>query len=214
MIPSGDTQIVRVDLSTSRLATLASEGRSWVLSLGDVLLDTTQPIDFKRSRDQDGRFEMTAALGKPFKVHSFRDPVVGDLLQVVTAFAPAHGAARDLSYVDFDALRSVQGLVVRPDNADLTVAIADNDAIITSPDGLYLSDQDTPRTFDSGNAPEYRDSFVDFSGLKQDNPATFEARSEQLAEDAANKEGAARDVARLNLAQYYVANHFAEEASA
>lgn len=212
VIPSGDTQIVRVDLSTPRLATLASQGRSWVLSIGDVLLDTTQPIGLKRSRDQDGHFEMSVDLGKPYKVHSFRDPVVGDLLEVVTAFAPAHGAVRDLSYVDFEALTSVQGLVVRPDNADLNVAIADGKALITSPEGLYLSDQDAPRALDSGNAPEFRDSFVDFASLKEDNPATFETKSEQLAEDAANKEGTARDVARLGLAQYYVANRFAEEA--
>ncbi len=212
VIPAGDTQIVRVDLSTPKLATLASEGRSWVLSIGDELLNTTQPIDFKRSRDQDGHFEMTADVGKPFKVHSFRDPVVGDMLDVVTAFAPAHGAARDMSYVDFDALHSVQGLVVRPDNNDLAVAVADNVAQITAPEGLTLSDQDAPRALDSGNASQYRDSFVDFAALKEDNPAAFEKKSEELAEDAAVKEGSARDVARLGLAQYYIANQFAEEA--
>ena len=57
---------------------------------------------------------MVATLGKPYKVHSFRDPVVGDVLDVVTAFPPARGVVRDLSYVDFDALRSVHGLVLRP----------------------------------------------------------------------------------------------------
>jgi len=211
VIPAGDTQIVRVDLSTTRLATLASEGRSWVLSIGDVLLNATQPIDLKRSRDQNGRFQMTADLGKPYKVHSFRDPIVGDLLEVVTAFAPAHGTIRDLDYVDFESLRSVQGLVVRPDNADLAVAVTNASAVITAPDGLILSDQDAPRTLDSGNAAEYRDSFVNFTALKEDNPAAFQTKSEALAEEAADKEGAARDVARLSLAQYYVANQFAQE---
>ncbi|MEO7221831.1 MAG: hypothetical protein ABIY37_05105, partial [Devosia sp.] len=109
IVPAGETQVVRVDLSTARLATLASEGRSWVLSVGDVLLNATEPLAFKRSRDQDGEFQMAALLGRPHKVHSFRDPVVGDMLQVVTAFPPARGAVRDLSYVDFEALRSVHG---------------------------------------------------------------------------------------------------------
>ncbi len=212
VVPAGQTQIVRIDLSTDKLATLASEGRSWVLSIGDVLLNATEPIDLKRSRDQDGHFEMTAALGKPYKVHSFRDPVVGDLLDVVTSFPPARGSVRDLSYVDFDALRSIQGLVLRPDNDALQVAIADDHALITSPDGLILSDQDGPRALDSGNASEFRDSFVDFAALQENNPAAFVKKTEDLSADAAAKEGQAQEVARLTLAQYYVGNQFAQEA--
>jgi hypothetical protein len=212
VVPAGETQIVRVDLSTERLATLASEGRSWVLSVGDVLLNTTEPLTLKRSRDQDGHFQMTAALGKPFKVHSFRDPVVGDMLDVVTAYPPARGAVRDLSYVDFDALRSVHGLVIRPDNEQLNVAVVKNSAVITAPSGLTLSDQDAPRALDSGNASEFRDSFIDFAALREDDPAAFAGKIEKLSEAASDREGRAREVARLNLAQYYVGNQFAEEA--
>ncbi len=204
--------MVRIDLSTTKLASLASEGRSWVLSIGDVLLNATEPVVMTRSRDQDGHFEMTALLGKPFKVHSFRDPTVGDLLDVVTAFPPARGSVRDLSYVDFDALRSVHGLVLRPENDDLQVSIADDHALIRAPEGLFLSDQNGPRALDVGNASALRDSFVDFASLKQDDPAVFARHTEELSADAAMKEGQARDVARLALAQYYVGNQFAQEA--
>ena len=209
---AGETQIVRVDLSTAKLATLASEGRSWVLSIGDVLLNATEPVEMKRSRDQDGHFQMSAMLGKPYKVHSFRDPTVGDVLDIVTAFPPARGTVRDLSYVDFDTLRSVHGLVLRPDNEDLQVSVVDDHALIQSPDGLFLSDQNGPRAMDAGRSAEMRDSFVDFASLKQDNPALFVQRTEQLSEDAAMKEGQARDVARLSLAQYYLGNQFGPEA--
>ncbi len=212
VIPAGGTQIVRIDLATQRLATLASEGRSWVLSVGDVLLNATEPLSLERSRNQDGQFRMTASLGKPYEVHSFRDPIVGDLLEVVTAFPPAHGAVRDLDYVDFDALRSVHGLVIRPDNEQLEVAVAGNAAVISAPNGLILSDQDAPRALDSGNASEFRDSYIDFAVLRADNPAVFLDKREKLSETAAAKEGQAREVARLNLAQYYVGNQFGEEA--
>ena len=212
IIPAGETQIVRVDLSTQRLATLASEGRSWVLSVGDVLLNATEPLTLTRSRDQNGEFQMAARLGKPYKVHSFRDPIVGDLLEIVTAYPPARGAVRDLSYVDFDALRSVHGLVVRPDNEELEVAVVKDAAVITTPGGLTLSDQDAPRALDSGNASEFRDSFIDFAALRADNPAAFIERRERLSEAASDREGQAREVARLNLAQYYVGNQFGEEA--
>ena len=212
VVPAGETQIVRMDLSTQRLATLASEGRAWVLSVGDVLLNATEPLNLERHRDQDGRFEMTATLGKPYKVHSFRDPVVGDMLDVVTAFPPARGAVRDLNYVDFDALRSVHGLVIRPDNEQLDVAVVKDAAVISTPGGLTLSDQDAPRTLDSGNASEFRDSFIDFAALREDDPAALVAKREKLSEAASDKEGRAREVARLTLAQFYVGNQFAEEA--
>lgn len=209
---AGDTQVVRIDLSNDKLATLGSEGRAWVLSVGDVLLTATEPVTLQRSRDQQGHFEMTAALGKPFGVHSFRDPVVGDMLDVVTAFPPARGVVRDLSYVDFDTLRSVHGLVLRPDNDALQVSVVDDHALIAAPDGLTLSDQSGPRVLDSGKASEFRDSFVDFAALRDDNPAVFQQKVQQLSDDAALKEGQARDVARLALAQYYIGNQFAEEA--
>jgi hypothetical protein len=212
VIPAGETQIVRVDLSTQRLATLASEGRAWVLSVGDVLLNATEPLGLRRNRDRDGHFEMLAELGRPYKVHSFRDPVVGDVLDVVTAFAPARGAVRDLDYVDFDALRSMHGLVVRADNPALKVELTADAARLTTPEGLTLSDQEAPRQLDAGNAAEFRDSFVDFAVLRASDPGAFAARREELSVAASSKEGRAREVARLGLAQFYVGNQFAQEA--
>ena len=212
VIPAGETQIVKVDLSTEKLASLASEGRSWVLSLGDVLLNTTEPVELRRSRDQSGRYEMAALLGKPAKVHSFRDPDVGDTLDIVTAFPPSRGTLRDLSYVDFDALRTIQGLVLRPDNADLEVAISGDRALITAPEGLTLSDQSTQRIADASDASQFRESYVNFAVLHEPDQEVFSKHVEQLSSDAALKEGQAQEVARLTLAQYYVGNQFAYEA--
>ena len=94
VIPAGGTKVIRLDLSTDRLATLGSEGRSWVLSLGDVLLNATEPVTLARHRDEEGHLEMTADIQRAAKVHEFRDPVVGDILKVVTAFPPARSGQR------------------------------------------------------------------------------------------------------------------------
>src|SRR5690606_5481948 len=83
VVAAGDTKVVRFDLSVDRLATLGSEGRAWVLSLGDVPLNATEPITLSRHRDEDGLFEMSADLEHPGKVHVLRDPIVGDTLRVV-----------------------------------------------------------------------------------------------------------------------------------
>ncbi|HEY0033550.1 MAG TPA: hypothetical protein VGB81_09815, partial [Devosia sp.] len=88
VVSAGDTQVVRIDLSQDRLATLGSEGMAWVLSLGDIMLTPTEPIELTRRRNVEGDFEVVANVDRPARVHEFRDPVVGDMLKVVTAYPP------------------------------------------------------------------------------------------------------------------------------
>jgi hypothetical protein len=212
VIPAGATKVVRLDLAQERLATLGSEGRSWVLSLGDVLLNPTEPATFGRHRDEDGHLQMAIDLQRPAQMHEFRDPVVGDVLQVVTAFPPARGIARDLHYVDFSLLRSVHGLVIKGENDALKVALDAGNAVVTAPGGLTMSALESTRRFDSGEAPELRSSYIDFAAGKEDDPALLVERREELFDRASESEGRLRDVARLELAQFYLANRFAFEA--
>ena len=89
VVPASGTQIIRLHLSQDRLATLAAEGQSWVLSLGDLMLSAEQPLKFTRVQDESGAFRIEANLEKPAAVHELRDPEVGDVLSVVTAYAPS-----------------------------------------------------------------------------------------------------------------------------
>ncbi|HEY0919087.1 tetratricopeptide repeat protein, partial [Devosia sp.] len=210
--PAGGIQVVRLDLAVDRLATLGSEGRAWVLSLGDVLLSATEPLTLARVRDEQGRFRMTADLAHPAGVHQFRDPVVGDVLQVVTAYPPSRGLVRTLEFVDFAALKSAHGLVLKPFNADLAVSIEGQGARIEAGGGLTLSALDHTRRLDTRNPAEFRGSFIDLGAARENNPAAFARRREELIARAAANEGRLRDVARLDLAQFLVANQFAPEA--
>ena len=212
VVPAGDTKIMRLDLSQERLATLGSEGRAWVLSLGDVLLNPTEPVTLRRNRLEDGRMQMLADLQRPHRVHEFRDPDVGDILKVVTAFPPARGVSRGLDFVEFDLMRSVHGLVVRAENEELEVEVAGTDVVLGTDAGLVISALDSNRVLDSGHQPQFRQSYVDFASLQESDPALFVSRRESLLARAAQSEGRLRDVARLELAQYYVANHFSYEA--
>jgi hypothetical protein len=212
VLPAGDTQVVRIDLSEDRLATLGSEGMAWVLSLGDTLLAPTEPIELSRRRDIEGLFEVVADVARPARVHEFRDPVVGDVLKVVTAYPPARGVMRSFDYVDFSALRSVHGFVVKPQHLDVDVAIDNAVAVVKTAGGLTVSAFDKRRVLDSGVTEATRSSFIDLMALQEPDPAAFAARQHQLAAAASASEGRARDVARLDLAQYYIANRYAEEA--
>lgn len=212
LVAAGQTKVVRMDLAADRLATLGSEGRAWVLSLGDALLGATEPMTLDRNRDEQGRFEMTADVERPGKVHVLRDPIVGDTLRVVTVMPPARGVTRNLQFVDFDALRSAHGLVIKPRNDDLDVEIEEKLAVISTSSGLTLSAVETSRKLDAGSSPEFRQSYLDLGVWREDNPGRFTARKEAMMARAAGAEGRLRDVARLELAQLYVANQLSYEA--
>lgn len=210
--PAGDTQIVRIDLTADRLATLGVEGRSWVLSLGNVLLETTEPLPLIRRRDDAGRFQLVAAMARPGSVHAFRDPVAGDVLTVVTAFGPPRGIGRTQAFVDLTALASAHGLVLKPGHDDVGVALDGGSAVISAAAGLVLSDQGQSRAVVAGAAPMQRNGFLDLAAQTAPDPLEFAHEREAMITTAAEAEGSDRDAARLKYAQFLVANQFAYEA--
>ncbi|WEK05554.1 MAG: hypothetical protein P0Y65_04670 [Candidatus Devosia phytovorans] len=212
VVPSSDTQVVRVELSQDRLATLGSEGMAWVLSLGDIMLTPTEPINLSRRRDLEGAFEVVADVARPGRIHDFSDPLIGDQLKVVTAYPPARGVTRTLDYVEFSALRSVHGLVIKPKTPELEVSVDNTLAVLSTPGGLTVSASDMPRTLGAAVAESLRGSFVDIEALEERDYGALTGHVEELSAKAASAEGRARDTARLDLAQYYVANRFAHEA--
>jgi hypothetical protein len=211
VMSSGDAQVVRIHLSQERLATLGSEGRAWVLSLGDMLLSPTEPITLERRLDTQGAFEITADMRHPVRVHQFLDPVVGDMLEIVTAYPPARGVTRPFSFVDFTALRSVHGLVVKPRHDGVAVGIDGQLAVMKAENGLILSADRGSRDL-SEDGTTARTSFVDLAALTAADPGAFNEATQTLAAAAAEAEGADRDIARLDLAQHYLANGYSYEA--
>jgi hypothetical protein len=212
VIGSGETQVVRVDLSRDRLATIGSEGMAWVLSLGDMMLSPSEPMTLTRRRDGEGSFEMVADIARPGQVHDFLDPQVGDMLKVVTAYPPGRGVTRTLDYVDFTALRSVHGLVIKPKAPNLDVALDAPLAVISSTEGLTVSAIDAPRNTTAAAQASNRPDFIDLIALEQRDPRAFVEHRDELEQIAASGQGRERDFARFDLAQYYLANQFAFEA--
>ncbi len=212
VISSGDTQVVRIDLAQDRLATLGSEGMAWVLSLGDMMLSPTEPMSLTRRRDIEGSFEMVADVVRPGRIHDFRDPLVGDVLKVVTAYPPARGMTRTLDYVDFTALRSVHGLVVMPKSVGLQVSLENPLAVISNAGGLTVSASDALRNFGTEAQDAARAGFIDLAALEERNAVKLTQTRDELELAAASSEGRDRDIARLDLAQFLLANGLSFEA--
>ncbi len=212
VVPANGTQIVRLHLSADRLATLAAEGKSWVLSLGDLLLTAEAPLKFERVQDKNGVFSMEADLAFPASVHELRDPEVGDILEVVTAFPPSRSVVRSFDFVDFTALKTVHGLVIKPKNDEVTVSIVNDDAIsISTPRGLVVSAPQGTNARDALIEASVRDGFIDLNAFVESDPVKFAARLRDIQRRTAETEHEPRDLARLDLARFYLANNFGYE---
>jgi hypothetical protein len=210
-VSAGDTQIVRIKLNTGRLASLGSQGRAWVLSLGDQLMAPTEPIQLARRRDEEGRFEIAANLERPVKIHQLRDPEVGDVLEVITILPPARGIVRNMNFVDFEALSSVHGLVIKPTRDDLEITLKRREAVISASDGLIVSSARETRLRDEATAAIERRSFIDLVSLIEENPSELQFRRQQLLQQTSVAVGRERQDVRLELAQVLLANRLGNE---
>ncbi|VAW23632.1 FIG00741759: hypothetical protein [hydrothermal vent metagenome] len=212
VVSAGDTQVVRMGLNSNRLASLGSQGSGWVLSLGDMLLTPTEPIKLERRQDDNRKYEIVANLARPARLHQLRDPEVGDVLEVVTAFPPAQGIIRNVSFVDFKALSSVHGLVIKPMREELKVTLGANQVVLSAKDGLIVSPLAQSRTEDAQSLPSLRSGYIDLTGFQDMDPISLAARREGLMEKAANSEGRERENARLELAYLLLGNRLGNEA--
>lgn len=212
VVTTEDAQIVRVNLVSDRLATLASEGRAWVLSMGDILLSASEPTKFSRIQDESGAFSMIADLPNASRVHEIRDPVVGDVLQVVTAYPPSRSVTRTLEFVDFAALRSVHGLVIKALNDELKVAVNEGSVLVSAERGLIVSPTQVARATDATTTAKEREGFVDLRSFEEPSPPALHNREVEIMHRAAQAQRRQLDPVRLELARFYVANQLSYEA--
>ncbi|MCB1516256.1 MAG: hypothetical protein KDJ19_01370 [Hyphomicrobiaceae bacterium] len=212
-IATGDTQIVRLKVSDRLMVSLGSQGAGWVLSLGDLSVAPNEPIQLNRRQDVEGREELAANLGDPARLHDVRDPEVGDILRVVTMYPPARGIFRDLTFVDFDVLGSIQGLVLRAKNPDLQIELSRHEATLSAPRGLTLSPALLARSRSpNGQTDGSRAAFVNLVDFEESNPKRLNSRLIELQNMAASGEGREQEQARLDLATAYLANRLPQEA--
>ncbi len=142
----------------------------------------------------------------PLRLH---DPLLGDNLTVVPVDEIGRGVDTIHDFVDFRLLPSVQGIVIRQNADDLTVA-ADADAVhITRPRGLALSDQQDRLL---GRTVANARRIFDFGTWRGPANQSFADRRSALERAIAAMVPAARTRPRLDLARFYFANLFGPEA--
>ncbi|WP_165498350.1 hypothetical protein [Siculibacillus lacustris] len=215
-MPAAGWQALKIGLTEPMLTTLGIDGNSWVLSIGEMVLEPSRPLPIRRYVRGDGKASLKIDLADGGAVHELTDPAVGDRLVVVTAHPPARGLLKAQSFVDVETLPSAHGVALLPRGEDVQVTLENSQVTIGRERGLSLStgsieqpDVPVPRT----SATIHRVP-VDPATFGESNHGGFEKRVRELIEAVLETKGPQRRQARIDLAEYYIGHRFAPEALA
>ncbi len=214
-IDLAEGRLLKLKLDKPRLASLESDGASWVVNIGDMVGAPSRPLPVRRVYAAESRAGLFVPLAAPSRVHTIDDPDNGDGLVVVTAAPPARGLARAQDFVDFRALATIHGLVFAPKADDLMIELAAEGVTITRPAGLVVSEMDTALP----PLPEAKKHItraltpLDPEIWKAERESPFYDREMELARAVAETPLARRSEQRLALARFYLAHDFPANAA-
>jgi tetratricopeptide (TPR) repeat protein len=205
--------ILRVTLKQPAKIVAQSNGPDLKVTISADANASPITISFARNQDDPRRSSLTTLVPGANEVLELTDPIIGDVLTVVPGNAGrAVPAERD--YGEFAALPTASGVVLTSYVDDLSVKVANARLAITRPGGLSL----TPPSMPSAETPaalasvDASPDFLDFAAWGPLTGGSFLATERRLIQSAARLEPAKATRARLTLARFYLANHFAAEA--
>ena len=202
--------ILRLRLERPQMTSLAADGPSWVLTIGDGGAAPTKPLVVARGLTDKNHASISIPFEQAQKIHSVTDPEVGDRLLVITALGPSRGFIKGFDFVELRALASTQGVVVQPLADDIRAELAPDRITITRPGGLTLSSGAISER--AVNTFTYNPVLFDTQIWGFDHEAKYIERQNDLVRLAATAPESKRYQARLNLARFYLSRDMGAEA--
>lgn len=205
--------VVRLLIDDANLVSAQLQGPVWQILIGDAPPHSASGLDVKPRYTADGRAALHVEAKNASPVLRLVDPVVGDVLTILTLPGPEAGIAKSQGFVDADFLRSVHGVVIKENADDVTIRLEKEAIIVERAAGLALSSLSSTRAIalSTTAAPELRPGFVDFEGWKLGPVDHFLKIRQQLIARATKSEGPERTSARLDLARLYLAHQLGPE---
>jgi tetratricopeptide (TPR) repeat protein len=210
IVRSGTGQAVRIKLERSRMSSVAIDENTWVVSLGDGVIEPTVPLAISRGKAASGNSVAYVPIEQPQQLHRLTDPELGDRMLVVTALAPARGLLKEYEFVDFLAMPSVHGVAIAPAADDVTVELAPERVLISRPGGLALTQEMRPGN--EATLQVARPAVLDAETWKFDREADFRDRQTTLMRAIADAPEEKRNAFRREFARFYLAREMFVEA--
>ena len=103
---------VRIKLDRPHLLSVAPEGASWIVTIGNEVVEPSRPLALSRIVAGPSRASIIIPIDEARSLHRIDDPDAGDTLYVATALAPARGFLKTQDFVEFRALASSHGVAL------------------------------------------------------------------------------------------------------
>ncbi|MEH2561208.1 tetratricopeptide repeat protein [Bradyrhizobium sp. AZCC 2289] len=211
-LPLEKGQAIRFRLNRPQMPSLTGDdratGESWTLTFADRVQTPPLPLTVIRNITDPARANVSVPLANPGTLHRLVDPDAGDMLWVVTAPPPTRGFIKRQDFVELSLLESVHGVVVRPNSDDVSAEVGADKVMLGRPGGLTLSSADVA----AERATAAVRPLFDVNEWRKNREEKFLARLDALITAAAAAAPDLRSQARLDLADFYMANGMYEEA--
>ena len=199
---------VRLVPAQPGLLTVSGHGEGWAVDVLPTVESLTEPIRFQRGADKAGRRYLAARLaqaGEPVWLDNLDS---GERIGVFPLVTPVRAVVASQHFAEFELLSSAQGVAVHALADDLVLKAELEMVSIQREAGLSLSDE--PEVVQAGATPA--DLLLPAEQWNGDRRGTIRDTARQLLSAAADAPRRARTPARLRLAEFQLANGFAEEA--
>ena len=211
--PNPTATVIRMRAQPGLAVTTARRGASWLVNLVPDEVAPKSFVEIKREPDSPQGPRVFIPLRDAGNRVEVEDPEVGDLVYAVPIATPA-GVIAKRGFMEFDLLATSQGVVINPRADGLAVKPVRSGLEITSEDGLLLSKAvDLPpgalAADGSGSTPQ---SVYQYEEWRRGPLSAFTRTRNELQGAAARVPKGGRNAARWDLARFYFAHGFAQEA--
>lgn len=142
-IPSATgTSVFRMKLPQGASPVAEGGGLVWKINLAPQAKENSSSAKLERISGDAAKANGPSILWatkEARRIIDIPDPMVGDIIKVVTVDSAKDFASNAHRYIDFEILPSFVGLAIVPRNDDLKLSKAEDGVLITKPDGLTLS---------------------------------------------------------------------------
>ncbi len=198
--------------------TVRRDGFAWIFDFRRQPLRPTTPIEPKLETGQAGDARMIIAVAQPGEALPLRDPEVGDNIVVVPIIPLLHGVERPYIFPQFEVLPSSQGIVVRPRIDDLRVRPTQRGVELSGATASLALSSLTPQAQANARIGSFRQVSRIFApdtwriARRIQNVADFNKEKAALLDKVADVPPATKQQARLDYAQFLIANDWSYEA--
>ncbi len=212
-LPNNSATVIRMIIDAGYNPTVRKEGLLWIMDIVGRETGPTINLDVQPIKDRVNN-RLFIASNKVGVIQRISDPLFGDSFTVVPVYGLGWGIAKEHSYPNLVLPKTIQGVVIEPISSDIIVKTNNSGIEISkvsgglslSSDAMVMAEEDINYTM------EALDRLFDLKAFEKETYDEFHELLPNFLARSTVGSNKQRNLQRLNLAKFYLANGFTAEA--